>query len=57
MAVCPLLCSSYLFFRGFDIGNHFCEWMYDYNYEKYPFFRANTLKYPTKRQQVGDGCV
>ncbi|XP_026338813.2 choline kinase alpha isoform X2 [Ursus maritimus] len=43
--------SSYNY-RGFDIGNHFCEWMYDYNYEKYPFFRANTLKYPTKRQQL-----
>lgn len=47
------LCLS-LFFRGFDIGNHFCEWMYDYNYEKYPFFRANILKYPTRKQQVGD---
>ncbi|XP_045342076.1 choline kinase alpha isoform X13 [Leopardus geoffroyi] len=43
--------SSYNY-RGFDIGNHFCEWMYDYNYEKYPFFRANILKYPTKRQQL-----
>lgn len=26
--------------------------MYDYNYEKYPFFRANILKYPTKKQQL-----
>ncbi|XP_042760745.1 choline kinase alpha isoform X6 [Panthera leo] len=43
--------SSYNY-RGFDIGNHFCEWMYDYNYEKYPFFRANVLKYPTKKQQL-----
>ncbi|XP_043437792.1 choline kinase alpha isoform X9 [Prionailurus bengalensis] len=43
--------SSYNY-RGFDIGNHFCEWMYDYNYEKYPFFRANILKYPTKKQQL-----
>lgn len=42
------------YFRGFDIGNHFCEWMYDYSYEKYPFFRANIRKYPTKKQQVGD---
>lgn len=48
--------SSYNY-RGFDIGNHFCEWMYDYNYEKYPFFRANILKYPTKKQQVGGWCV
>ena len=57
MAGCPLRSVSYLSFRGFDIGNHFCEWMYDYNYEKYPFFRANVLKYPTKKQQVGDYWV
>ncbi|XP_019784606.3 choline kinase alpha isoform X2 [Tursiops truncatus] len=43
--------SSYNY-RGFDIGNHFCEWMYDYNYEKYPLFRANILKYPTRKQQA-----
>ncbi|XP_006860898.1 PREDICTED: choline kinase alpha isoform X2 [Chrysochloris asiatica] len=43
--------SSYNY-RGFDIGNHFCEWMYDYTYETYPFFRANILKYPTKKQQL-----
>uniref|UniRef100_A0A673TK37 Ethanolamine kinase n=1 Tax=Suricata suricatta TaxID=37032 RepID=A0A673TK37_SURSU len=43
--------SSYNY-RGFDIGNHFCEWMYDYSYEKYPFFRASILKYPTKKQQL-----
>lgn len=45
--------KGYLFFRGFDIGNHFCEWMYDYTYEKYPFFKASVLKYPSKKQQVG----
>ncbi|XP_032138513.1 choline kinase alpha isoform X6 [Sapajus apella] len=43
--------SSYNY-RGFDIGNHFCEWIYDYTYEKYPFFRANIRKYPTKKQQL-----
>ncbi|XP_055126408.2 choline kinase alpha isoform X8 [Symphalangus syndactylus] len=43
--------SSYNY-RGFDIGNHFCEWIYDYSYEKYPFFRANIRKYPTKKQQL-----
>ncbi|XP_075401379.1 choline kinase alpha isoform X2 [Tenrec ecaudatus] len=43
--------SSYNY-RGFDIGNHFCEWMYDYTYEKYPFFHANLLHYPTRRQQL-----
>lgn len=43
--------SSYNY-RGFDIGNHFCEWMYDYTYEKYPFFRADALQFPTRRQQL-----
>lgn len=38
--------------RGFDIGNHFCEWMYDYNHDKPPFFKVNTKNYPTKAQQV-----
>ncbi|KAJ7416952.1 Choline kinase alpha [Willisornis vidua] len=37
--------------QGFDIGNHFCEWMYDYSYEKYPFFKASVIKYPSKKQQ------
>lgn len=46
--------ASVVCFRGFDIGNHFCEWMYDYSYEKYPFFRANILKYPNRKQQVRD---
>ncbi|XP_036272387.1 choline kinase alpha isoform X3 [Pipistrellus kuhlii] len=43
--------SSYNY-RGFDIANHFCEWMYDYNCEKYPFFRANLGKFPTRKQQL-----
>ncbi|XP_073514487.1 choline kinase alpha-like [Phyllobates terribilis] len=43
--------SSYNY-RGFDIGNHFCEWMYDYTHEKFPFFKANFSKYPTKKQQL-----
>ncbi|XP_033909543.2 choline kinase alpha-like [Acipenser ruthenus] len=43
--------SSYNY-RGFDIGNHFCEWMYDYTYDKFPFFKANFKNYPTKTQQL-----
>ncbi|XP_029439072.1 choline kinase alpha isoform X2 [Rhinatrema bivittatum] len=43
--------SSYNY-RGFDIGNHFCEWMYDYTYEKFPFFKSNLTKYPTKKEQI-----
>ena len=40
------------FCRGFDIGNHFCEWMYDYNCEEFPFFKVNPQAYPSKAQQV-----
>ncbi|KAI1903942.1 hypothetical protein AGOR_G00000600 [Albula goreensis] len=43
--------SSYNY-RGFDIGNHFCEWMYDYTYENFPFFKASSKNYPTKMQQL-----
>ncbi|KAL0968141.1 hypothetical protein UPYG_G00262890 [Umbra pygmaea] len=43
--------SSYNY-RGFDIGNHFCEWMYDYTNDKIPFFHVNSKNYPTKVQQL-----
>ncbi|KAJ8252511.1 hypothetical protein COCON_G00218230 [Conger conger] len=43
--------SSYNY-RGFDIGNHFCEWMYDYTHETFPFFKASPENYPTKAQQL-----
>ncbi|XP_033941962.1 choline kinase alpha isoform X1 [Pseudochaenichthys georgianus] len=43
--------SSYNY-RGFDIGNHFCEWMYDYNCEEFPFFKVNAQAYPSKAQQL-----
>uniref|UniRef100_A0A673JM47 ethanolamine kinase n=1 Tax=Sinocyclocheilus rhinocerous TaxID=307959 RepID=A0A673JM47_9TELE len=43
--------SSYNY-RGFDIGNFFCEWAYDYTFDKFPFFITNTKNYPTKAQQV-----
>uniref|UniRef100_A0AAR2LJZ7 ethanolamine kinase n=1 Tax=Pygocentrus nattereri TaxID=42514 RepID=A0AAR2LJZ7_PYGNA len=43
--------SSYNY-RGFDIGNFFCEWMYDYNCDTSPFFKTNTSNYPTKAQQM-----
>ncbi|KAF4071989.1 hypothetical protein AMELA_G00269210 [Ameiurus melas] len=43
--------SSYNY-RGFDFGNHFCEWMYDYTYDKWPFYKANLDNYPTREQQL-----
>ncbi|KAK5867542.1 hypothetical protein PBY51_012018 [Eleginops maclovinus] len=43
--------SSYNY-RGFDFGNHFCEWMYDYTYNQWPFFKAIQANYPTREQQL-----
>ncbi|XP_028609481.1 choline/ethanolamine kinase isoform X2 [Grammomys surdaster] len=43
--------SSYNY-RGFDIGNHFCEWVYDYTYEEWPFYKARPTDYPTREQQL-----
>uniref|UniRef100_A0A8C9V7L8 Ethanolamine kinase n=2 Tax=Scleropages formosus TaxID=113540 RepID=A0A8C9V7L8_SCLFO len=43
--------SSYNY-RGFDFGNHFCEWVYDYTYEQWPFFKANLENYPNRQQQL-----
>ncbi|KAM4553208.1 choline kinase alpha [Fundulus diaphanus] len=43
--------SSYNY-RGFDIGNHFCEWMYDYNCDEFPFFKVDAQNYPSKAQQL-----
>uniref|UniRef100_A0A3Q0RN62 Ethanolamine kinase n=1 Tax=Amphilophus citrinellus TaxID=61819 RepID=A0A3Q0RN62_AMPCI len=43
--------SSYNY-RGFDIGNHFCEWMYDYNCDEFPFFKVSAQNYPSKPQQL-----
>ncbi|XP_056137402.1 choline/ethanolamine kinase [Lampris incognitus] len=43
--------SSYNY-RGFDFGNHFCEWMYDYTHNKWPFYKATPENYPTREQQL-----
>ncbi|XP_046719796.1 choline/ethanolamine kinase isoform X2 [Silurus meridionalis] len=43
--------SSYNY-RGFDFGNHFCEWVYDYTYDKWPFYKANLENYPNREQQL-----
>ncbi|XP_036904562.1 choline/ethanolamine kinase isoform X1 [Sturnira hondurensis] len=43
--------SSYNY-RGFDIGNHFCEWIYDYTHEEWPFYKAQPADYPTRGQQL-----
>uniref|UniRef100_A0A8V5FPY8 Ethanolamine kinase n=1 Tax=Melopsittacus undulatus TaxID=13146 RepID=A0A8V5FPY8_MELUD len=43
--------SSYNY-RGFDIGNHFCEWTYDYTHHSWPFFKATPENYPSREQQL-----
>lgn len=43
--------SSYNY-RGFDIGNHFCEWVYDYTHEEWPHYRAQPADYPSRAQQL-----
>uniref|UniRef100_S4RYQ3 ethanolamine kinase n=1 Tax=Petromyzon marinus TaxID=7757 RepID=S4RYQ3_PETMA len=43
--------SSYNY-RGFDIGNHFCEWMFDYSQPSWPFFKTNVENYPSREQQL-----
>ncbi|XP_074128055.1 choline/ethanolamine kinase isoform X2 [Sminthopsis crassicaudata] len=43
--------SSYNY-RGFDIGNHFCEWIYDYSYEESPYFLMEPKNYPNREQQL-----
>ncbi|NXU94730.1 CHKB kinase, partial [Xiphorhynchus elegans] len=42
-----------IFLRGFDIGNHFCEWVYNYTHSSWPFFKASPENYPSRQQQVG----
>ncbi|XP_048158136.1 LOW QUALITY PROTEIN: choline/ethanolamine kinase [Corvus hawaiiensis] len=43
--------SSYNY-RGFDLGNHFCEWAYSYGHDAWPFFRAQPEHYPSRQQQL-----
>ncbi|NP_001120148.1 choline/ethanolamine kinase [Xenopus tropicalis] len=43
--------SSYNY-RGFDIGNHFCEWAYNYQHNEWPFYKAQLNDYPSRVQQL-----
>ncbi|KAF1532505.1 Choline/ethanolamine kinase, partial [Eudyptula albosignata] len=48
----PGLCSPSPFPRGFDISNHFCEWVYNYTHDSWPFFKASPENYPSRQQQL-----
>ncbi|XP_050302376.1 choline/ethanolamine kinase [Anthonomus grandis grandis] len=39
-------------YRGFDIANHFMEWVYDYKEDNYPYFRENRSNYPSETQRL-----
>ena len=37
--------------RGYDIANFFCEWVYEYHIDKPPYYTAIIEDYPTREQQ------
>ncbi|KFM65108.1 Choline/ethanolamine kinase, partial [Stegodyphus mimosarum] len=39
-------------YRGYDIGNHFSEWCFSYNTEKFPFFDGDFRRFPSQEEQV-----
>ena len=41
-----------LYFRGFDFGNHFCEWSCDYSCKEYPYYSYHPEDYPSVQRQV-----
>ncbi|XP_045615837.1 choline/ethanolamine kinase isoform X2 [Procambarus clarkii] len=39
-------------YRGFDLANHFCEWMYNYKVPTYPYFIVERENFPEKNKQL-----
>ncbi|KAF7258491.1 hypothetical protein EG68_04934 [Paragonimus skrjabini miyazakii] len=39
-------------YRGFDVGNHFNEWCFDYTYPESPYFAYDLDLYPSREQQA-----
>lgn len=39
-------------YRGFDIANHFIEWIYDYKEENYPYYKEDYSNYPSEQQRL-----
>ncbi|CAG9770299.1 unnamed protein product [Ceutorhynchus assimilis] len=39
-------------YRGFDIANHFIEWVYNCKEENYPYYREDWSNYPTEQQRL-----
>ncbi|XP_023322093.1 choline/ethanolamine kinase [Eurytemora carolleeae] len=51
----PIVFIDYEFaaynYRGFDLANHFIEWVYDYGTKVYPFYIRDIKQYPTRSQR------
>lgn len=39
-------------YRGFDIANHFIEWVYNYSEPNYPYYKEDLSNYPTEKQRL-----
>ncbi|KAL1502449.1 hypothetical protein ABEB36_007589 [Hypothenemus hampei] len=39
-------------YRGFDLANHFVEWIYNYNEPDYPKYKEDLSNYPTIEQRL-----
>ncbi|XP_043219788.1 choline/ethanolamine kinase-like isoform X1 [Amphibalanus amphitrite] len=39
-------------YRGFDLANHFCEWLYDYSSPQPPFFTEHPDRWPSRDEQL-----
>lgn len=39
-------------YRGFDLANHFCEWMYNYKVADHPYFTVEKENFPEKDKQL-----
>jgi len=38
-------------YQGYDIANYFCECLFDYTYESYPFYSMSLSDFPTEWEQ------
>jgi len=38
-------------YRGFDLANHFVEWVYDYGTKTFPYFECDSKKYPSRAKR------
>ena len=39
-------------YRGFDLANHFTEWVFDYNHSEFPFYKCRRDYFPSRKRQL-----